>query len=169
MVRQMNRRTSLERQRGVGRPCVAVLCGLALMAGVLCQANAYAAEKLRLVEHEETNTTIHVDRNSSADAVGDVIVFANPVFDSGNLHQVGVVQGSCVRVIVGASWECSFTLVMGHDRITLEGPYADEGDSVFAITGGSGRFLSARGRMITHVREGKAGATPIADLTYEIQ
>ena len=131
--------------------------------------SAYAGETLHVVEREITNTTIHLGAKGETDSMGDMIVFANPIFDSTNTRQLGVVQGNCVRVIVGKSWECFFTLVLASDRITLEGPYADTGDSVFAITGGTGRYIGAKGQMTTHVRDSKAGATPVADMTYDIR
>ncbi len=146
----------------------AAVVGLSLLTG----ANlAFAHDTLHLVERELNNTTIHHGAKGNPDSIGDMIVFANPIFDSTNTHQLGTVQGNCVRVVVGKSWECFFTLVLANDRITLEGPYADEGESVFAITGGTGRYAGARGQMSLRARESKLlapGAPPTTDMTYEI-
>src|SRR5580700_8867424 len=62
---------------------------------------ALAGETLHLVERELTNTTIHLGAKGEPDSVGDMIVFANPIFDATNKHQLGIVQGNCVRVVVG--------------------------------------------------------------------
>lgn len=135
-------------------------------------SSAFAAESLHLIEWESTNKTIHLGPKGEVDSVGDMIVFANPIYDSGNAHQVGVLQGNCVRVIVGKSWECFFTLDLGKDRITLEGPYADTGESIFAITGGTGKYLGAKGQMSARERETKTaakGAAPQTDLIYDIR
>ena len=130
--------------------------------------SAFGAETLHLVEHETTNTTIHVNKGK-ADSIGDMIVFANPVFDSGNTKQVGILQGNCVRVIVAKSWECFFTLVLSNDRITLAGPYADSGESIFAITGGTGHYVGAKGQMTARSREAQSGTAASTDLTYDIR
>jgi hypothetical protein len=130
---------------------------------------ALANETLHVLEHEDTDKTIHLGKGAT-DSVGDFIVFANPIFDSANAHQVGIVQGDCVRVIVGKSWECSFSLVMGKDILTLEGPYADVGESVFAITGGAGKYASAKGQMSLRVGESKPNGAPApVDMVYDIR
>lgn len=144
----------------------AFLLGVVSLLGSV--SSAFGAETLHLVEHETTNTTIHVSKGR-ADSVGDAIVFANPVFDSTNTKQVGLLQGNCVRVIVGKSWECFFTLVLVNDRITLEGPYADSGESTFAITGGTGRYVGAKGQMTARSREAQSGAAASTDLIYDIR
>ena len=138
--------------------------------GMLGGSNvAFAGETLHVVEREVTNTTIHLGAKGKPDSVGDMIVFANPIFDSTNEHQLGIVQGSCVRVIVGKSWECMFTLALANDRITLEGPYADTGESVFAITGGTGRYATAKGQMSLRARDSKPGVATSTDMFYDIR
>jgi len=149
---------------------IAVATCLLAALGMLGGANfAFAGETLHVVERQLTDTTIHLGAKGTPDSMGDMIVFANPIFDSTNAHQLGVLQGNCVRVIVGKSWECFFTLVLANDRVTLEGPYADSGDSVFAITGGTGRYIGAKGQMSAHARESKPGGTASEDLTFDIR
>lgn len=138
--------------------------------GLLGRANlAFAGETLHVVERLLTDTTIHLGAKGAPDSMGDMIVFANPIFDSTNIHPLGVVQGNCVRVIVGKSWECFFTLVLAKDRITLEGPYADTGESVFAITGGTGRYTGAKGQLSARARDSKPGAPATEDLIFDIR
>jgi hypothetical protein len=130
---------------------------------------AYAGETLHVVEHVLDEPTIHLGPKEAADSMGDINVFANPVFDSTNTRQLGTLQGSCVRVIVGKSWQCSFSLVLATECITLEGSYNDTGANVYAITGGTGRYAGAKGQMSAHPRESKSGVLTASDLIFDIR
>jgi allene oxide cyclase len=90
-------------------------------------APAWAGEQIKVVEHPINETT--VDIGEKGDSVGDLLTFANPVFNAANAVQIGTDQGYCVRVIVGKSWECIWTMLLKHGQITVEGPFFDEGDS----------------------------------------
>ncbi len=125
---------------------------------------AAAAERLTVVEHPTDEKTINLSGKS--DAIGDLLVFANPVFDAGNKTQVGRDQGYCVRVVVGKSWECFWTLVLKEGLITVEGPFYDTGDSTFVVTGGSGKYAGAKGSMKLHWRDAK-GTT--YDFVYDLR
>ncbi len=130
------------------------------LSGVPVQAR----EKLTVVEHPTDEKTGNL--SGKPDAVGDLLVFANPVFDAANKAQVGSDQGYCVRTVVGKSWECFWTLIMKEGLITVEGPFYDTGDSVFVVTGGSGKFAGAKGSMKLHWRDAK-GTT--YDFIYDLQ
>lgn len=137
-----------------------------MAAGVLAitlAAPAFAGEHLALVERPTKETT--VDIGPKGDSVGDLLTFANPVFDATNKTQVGSDQGFCVRTVVGKSWECFWTLTLKDGQITLEGPFADTGDSLFAVTGGTGKYAGAKGQMKLHTRPGKPEAY---DFTYDL-
>ena len=124
-----------------------------------------AAESLHLIEHAVNETTTHVAPGAKGDSVGDLLTFANPVFDATNKTQLGTDHGWCVRVVVGKSWECFWTLLLKEGRITVEGPFYDSGDSVFVITGGTGKYAGAKGQMTLHDR----GTTPTNyDFVYEL-
>ncbi len=136
---------------------------MAALAAALAAAPAYAAEQIKVVERPVGETT--VDLTAKGDSVGDMLVFANGVFDAENKTQVGTDQGYCVRTIVGKSWECFWTLTLKSGQITVEGPFFDQGDSLFAITGGTGKYAGARGSMKLHPRD----ATPTGyDFTYDL-
>jgi allene oxide cyclase len=167
----MNVKHSSISEFALSRGCqLALAIGLVGALGVFGGANfAFAGETLHVVERQLTDTTIHLGAKGTTDSMGDMIVFANPIFDSTNTHQLGILQGNCVRVIVGKSWECFFTFVLANDRITLEGPYADSGESVFAITGGTGRYVGAKGQLSARARESKPGAPASEDLIFEIR
>jgi hypothetical protein len=125
---------------------------------------AAAAEVIKVVERPVNETT--VDLGAKGDSVGDLLTFANPVFDAANATQIGSDQGYCVRVVVGKSWECIWTLILKKGQITVEGPFTDVGDSTFAITGGTGRYAGAKGTLKLHPRD----ATPTGyDFTYTLK
>jgi hypothetical protein len=139
----------------------------ALLAGVLAVApfGACAAERLHLIEHVVNENTVHVGAGAKGDSLGDMIVFTNPVNDATDKTQVGTDNGYCVRVEVGKSWECVWTLKLKDGMITIEGPFYDTGDSVFVITGGTGKYAGAKGRMKLHDR----GTKPTSyDFVYEL-
>jgi len=142
---------------------VAKTTGAALLAALLAAGSADAAEQIKVVERPVGETT--VDLTTKGDSVGDMLVFANGVFDAANKTQIGTDQGYCVRTIVGKTWECFWTLTLKAGQITVEGPFKDEGDSLLVITGGSGKYAGAKGSMKLHPRD----ATPTGyDFTYDL-
>ncbi|MGH2620807.1 MAG: allene oxide cyclase family protein [Anaerolineales bacterium] len=105
---------------------------------------------LTVVEHAETDVV--TDIGEAGDSVGDVLTFANPVFDAANSVQVGTSNGYCFRTAVGSAWECHWILTLSDGQITVDGPFYDAADSVLAITGGTGAYSQARGEMALHAR-----------------
>ncbi len=136
---------------------------IAALATSLLTLPALAAEQIKVVEHPVGETTI--DLGSKGDSVGDLLVFANTVFNAANEEQVGTDQGYCVRTIVGKSWECFWTLTLKAGQITIEGPFMDKGDSSFAVTGGTGKYAGAKGSMKLHPRDAKSTSY---DFTYDL-
>jgi hypothetical protein len=127
-----------------------------LLAGVAAfgLGNAAAAkDTLRLVERASTDAT--TDLGAKGDSVGDLLTFANEVFDAANKTRLGTDQGYCVRVAAGKSWECWWTLFIDGGQLTVQGPFFDKGDSVMAITGGTGKYAAASGQMKLHSRNDK--------------
>ena len=92
------------------------------------------------------------------DTAGDILTFANEVYDADDKNKVGSDQGICFRTLVGKAWECFWTLSLDKGQITVEGPFLDAGDSVLAITGGTGEVAGATGDMALKARgtDGKA-------------
>jgi len=136
---------------------------MAVLGAALVALPAFAAEKFTVVEHPMGETTLHL--GGKGDSIGDLLVFANKVFDAANQTQVGSDQGYCVRTEVGKSWECFWTLYLKAGQITVEGPFLDAGDSVLAVTGGTGKYAGAKGSMKLHLRD----ATPTGiDFAYDL-
>jgi len=133
------------------------------LVATLAFSSALAGQTLHLIERPTKETT--VDLGAKGDSIGDLLVFANPVFDAANKTQVATDQGFCVRTIVGKTWECMWTLSMKDGMITVEGPFNDSGDSLFVVTGGTGKYAGAKGQMKLHPLEGKPESL---DFLYEL-
>jgi allene oxide cyclase len=131
--------------------------GLVACAGLLgCggedeAADATTTRTVHVVEHIVSETV--TDVGEPKDSVGDVLTFANELFDETNTKQIGTDQGYCLRVVVGASWECAWTAFLAEGQITVEGPFHDAKGSTLAITGGTGAFQGAGGEMELKFRE----------------
>jgi allene oxide cyclase len=138
---------------------VVVASALLVIAGPVS-----AREVLHLVEHADTDAV--TDTGAKDDSAGDLLTFANPIFDTANTTKLGSDQGFCVRTVVGVAWECWWTLSLSGGQITVEGPFLDKGDSVLAITGGTGKYAGARGQMKLHSRNEKGTEY---DFTYEVE
>jgi hypothetical protein len=109
--------------------------------------------KLNLVERATTDAVI--DTGATGDSSGDLLTFANEVYDAANKTKVGDDNGYCIRTVVGKAWECFWTLSLAKGQIMVEGPFYDKGDSVLAVTGGTGAYARSRGEMHLHARDDK--------------
>lgn len=127
-------------------------------------ASVSAKEVLTLVERADTDAV--TDLGAKDDSAGDLLTFANPVYDAANKTKVGTDQGYCVRTVAGTAWECWWTLMVAGGQITVQGPFLDKGDSVLAITGGTGKYSTARGQMKLHSRNEKGTEY---DFVYELE
>ena len=131
-----------------------ILVPVALAAAavlVVAVVNATAKDKpkqkggsIHVIEHATSDA---VTNGSATDAAGNVLTFANDVFDSADKSKVGSDQGYCIRIVVGKTWECNWTTILPDGQITAEGPFSDTGNTVLAITGGTGSYRNARGFM----------------------
>jgi allene oxide cyclase len=137
-----------------------------LTIAALVTAPAFARERLQFVERAMVEAVLHL--GVKGDSAGDILTFPNPVYDADNKVQLGMVEGYCVRVTVGASWDCVSTLIIKEGQIRAEGPLYDQGDSVFAVTGGTGKYIGARGQMTLHAREAPSATSDTFASTYEM-
>ena len=132
--------------------------------GLLAGGPASAAQELKMVEHATTDAT--TDTGTTGDSAGDILTFANEVFNAEDKVKIGTDQGVCFRTVPGKAYECFWTVNLEKGQITVEGPFLDSGDSVLAITGGTGEYAGAQGEMGLSAigSEGKA-----YNFTYKIK
>ena len=128
--------------------------GTALTIAVAGAGAHGGGRTIHVVEHATTDVVSNPGLGGAADNVGDVLTFANDVFDRRDKTVVGHDQGYCVRIVVGESWECTWTTVLADGQLTVAGPFYDTRDSRLAITGGTGRYADASGWMELRAREG---------------
>lgn len=132
----------------------------ALITFAIPRMSAQAAQGgsvVHVVEHAITDTVVDID--PKGDSVGDLLPFANPVFDAADKKQVGTDNGNCVRTAVGTAYECNWTTLLPGGQITVEGPFYDSGaDSMLSIIGGTGIYKNAHGEMKLHARGNPVGS-----------
>ena len=128
-------------------PCLHLMLIATIAAVGFIAAGPAAADpqELKMIEHATTDAV--TDTGAKGDSAGDILTFANEVFDADNKNKIGTDQGHCIRTVPGKTWECFWTLTLDKGQITVEGPFNDTGDSLFAITGGTGEFAGAQGEM----------------------
>lgn len=141
----------------------ALLIAVAALALMAARPQAAASMTLTVVERAENDVV--TDTGAEGDTVGDILTFANKVYDEKNEKEIGTDQGYCFRTVVGAAWECAWTITLKDGSLTVQGPFYDAGDSLLAITGGTGAWADARGSMKLHFRN-EAGTE--FDFIYEI-
>src|SRR5262245_929329 len=103
-----------------------------------------SASTIHVIEHADTDA---VSNGSKADALGNVLTFANPVYDAANAKRVGSDNGYCLRTEKRKTWECMWTTFLANGQLTVEGPFSDTSNTQLAITGGTGAYATARGFM----------------------
>jgi hypothetical protein len=101
---------------------------------------------ITVFEHSDHDKVIDVGKKG--DSTGDILTFHNDVYEGTDTAKAGTNQGQCVRESPKAgTWECWWTTSLDDGQITVEGPFSDTSDTVFAVTGGTGLFENARGSM----------------------
>src|SRR5436190_20420676 len=111
-------------------PTVAAAAAVLVLAVVNASAGHTKAQH-RNPGHVNKGGTIHVVErattdavtNGSGDSAGNILTFANDVFDSANANKVGSDQGSCIRIVVGKSWECTWTSLLPAGQFYDVGPF----------------------------------------------
>jgi len=136
---------------GIGAIAVLVVA-VAAWGGERGKPQSKGGKTITVIEHATTDAT--TDTGAPGDSAGDVLTFANDVFDRTDTRKVGTDQGYCIRTVAATSYECNFTTLLADGGLVVEGPFYDARDSVLAITGGTGRYRNARGTMELHAQEG---------------
>src|SRR6476620_9147486 len=135
----------MEMKRLLALAVLAVSVVLVLTVGASARhAQHRASDTIKVVEHATTDA---VTNGTKGDHAGNILTFANKVFNAADTKKVGTDQGSCTRIVVGKSFECMWTTFLKKGQITVEGPFYDTSNSVLAITGGTGAYKDVRGQM----------------------
>ena len=127
------------------------LASATLLIGMPLQS--LAAGSITVVERATSDAV--TDTGAQGDSAGDILTFANELYDGANKKKVGDDTGYCFRTAVGKSWECAWTNTLADGQINVAGPFLDGKDSVLAIIGGTGKYASSRGEMLLHARDAK--------------
>ncbi|MDH5224778.1 MAG: dirigent protein [Actinomycetota bacterium] len=137
---------------------IAVATGLLLAAvaiGTIPAGAGAGPTVITVVERATTDKVIDVGRRG--DSPGDLLTFANRLFDETNTTKVGRDQGSCIRISRNRGlWQCSWTSFLEGGSLTVEGPFFDDRESDLAITGGTGAYSAATGSMHLGFRDDPA-------------
>jgi len=145
---------------------VAAVTVLATFLVVTTAGGKPAALTVTLTLVERATTDAVTETGKKGDSAGDLLTFANALYNAGNTKKVGSDNGYCVRTVVGKSWECWWTTFLAGGQITVEGPFLDAGPSKLSITGGTGKYSRARGWMDLKARNDKGTEY---DFVYHVQ
>ena len=122
------------------------------------------AHSMTVVERATSDAV--TDTGAKDDSVGDILTFANELFDKANKTKVGTDNGYCLRTAAGKAWECAWTNSLKDGQISVQGTFLDGGDTVLAVTGGTGKYRGASGEMKLHARDAKGSAY---DFTFSLR
>ena len=121
----------------------------ALVSGICASSGGASSGVASLRFYERPGPTTIVDNAPKGKKAGrgDLILYANPVFDRQGT-QVGTDHGVCTVLSVGQS-QCDATLVLPKGQIVTHGVGARTSFEV-AVLGGTGAYAGARGTMTAH-------------------
>jgi allene oxide cyclase len=136
---------------------LAAAAGTAFAAAAAAGPSPAVREPVRIhvIEHAVSDTV--TDLGATGDSAGDLLTFANPIFDGRNEERAGRDQGDCIRIVAGGprgSWECRWITFLQGGALTVEGAFFDNRTSLLAVTGGTGKYRNARGQMLLRARPG---------------
>ena len=136
------------------------------MAAILAIMAPLAAAADTITVVERATSDVVTDTGAKDDSVGDILTFANDIYDARNKYVVGSDDGYCLRTVVGKTWECAWSTKLDGGLITVQGPFHDGKDSMLAITGGTGIYVGATGQMSLHPRNNRGTAY---DMTFKLR
>ena len=139
------------------------LAAVAAIATILFPLPALA-HSVKFVERATSDAV--TDTGAKDDSVGDILTFANELFDQDNKTKVGSDNGYCLRTVAGKAWQCAWTNTLADGQIMVQGTFLDGQDSTLAITGGTGRYLRTHGDMLLHARDAKGSEY---DFTFNLR
>jgi hypothetical protein len=127
----------------------------ALLAATLSFASFASAHTdnvtvLRLTAVEVESHLVDVAPTGGPPSLGDTFVASDNLFRNG--RKVGFAGIVCTVVRIQRppfAFQCQATAYIGGDQLTAQGLAFDQPSSVFAITGGTGRWRNAGGQVVS--------------------
>ena len=122
-------------------------------------ARAETTETLSFIERgnraDGSPAYTNIDVGPPGASPGDMMVFQSEVIDSTTKEPVGHDSGWCVRTWKSKELsECTFTLTLPDGQISVQGPADRHGETLLAVTGGTGKYSGARGELKLKTRVG---------------
>ena len=122
-------------------------------------AIAQTTETLSFIERgnraDGSPTYTNIDVEPPGASPGDMMIFQSDIVDSVTKKPVGQNSGWCVRTWKSKELsECTFTLTLADGQISVQGPADRHGETVLAVTGGTGKYAGARGELQLKSRVG---------------
>ena len=125
------------------------LAAAALLIPVGSSAKPQSKPKVKTIEaFAVVDSAFATDVGAAGQSLGDTIVFTQKLYtDETKTTQIGTDEAYCVRTVVGVRQLCTGIFYLRGGTITITGPETS-GVHSLAITGGTGRFLGARGEVV---------------------
>jgi hypothetical protein len=127
-------------------PCVFSI----LLLPVALSARAGDREELRITTIADGNRGNKggVDIGQAGPSQGDLFVFDQPLMDT-RRNDIGTNSGYCVNTNVGIYAQCQWTLTLKDGAFVVAGQEAEQGESVVAVIGATGKYSGFTGEMKT--------------------
>jgi hypothetical protein len=146
-----------------------LIAGAASALAVLPTADAHQSLRLVTIAVPDRNTDL--DLGAPGPSAGDANVFVDDVQRDG--RTVGTSAGSCTIATISDSrlvGACTATVTLPEGSLTVQGAFDEDPqvgptDFVWAVTGGTGRYATARGDVSGTFRPG----TDITDLEVRLR
>jgi allene oxide cyclase len=135
-----------------------VLAAAALLVPVGSSAKP-PKHKVKTIEaFAVVDSAFPTDVGPAGESLGDTLVFTQKLYsDQTKSKQIGTDEAFCVRTVVGAHQLCTGIFYLPGGSITITGPETS-GVHSLVITGGTGKYLGARGEVVLN------SIDPISDL-----
>jgi len=113
---------------------------------ILSACSEQKSQTLTTIADARNHPAHHIDNGEPGDSVGDILVFDQPLLDK-DMNIIGNNSGSCIRTLIGHSYQCQWTLTLSNGSIQVAGREQDEGVSTISIVGGTGEYSGITGEM----------------------
>lgn len=120
--------------------------GLVLLVLLVATCSTDQGNVLVTIADARVHKAQFIDIGTPGDSPGDMFVFDQPLLDEHG-GDIGNNSGVCIRIQVGHSLQCQWTLSFDDGTIQVAGREFDRGESGITIVGGTGSYAGIAGRM----------------------